>query len=388
MVESSHATPDRVVRRIIDRWARDEPWTSLGLRPMHPPACGDVNVYAQSLAKSGMEDRNPAGSPIEAAAELVDERVTAVFSLLGNETRLAIILALAAAGEPLNQETWNPTGMNTVPFSELRDRVGSRDPGNFNYHLRKLEGQFIQQTSDGYELLPAGRRIVKTVLSIAGLEETALPSTPVELTCPNCGAPTTITHQRQRMYHLCTECEGNVVAGDHHPAGILSGVMLDQAVIRNRSPEAIVSAQYAWKFYSFALALEGVCMTCSGRIAGSLHICDRHETGTDTPCHTCGFSYEVTGEFVCASCNHTMLWGIIQLSAIHPAGIAFCWEHGIELAFGDDDLATLEGLFALYGSSELAIQSHDPPLVRVTLRDDGDELQLTYDRNLDVVEVN
>lgn len=335
-----------------------------------------------------MGNRNPSGSPIEAAAERVDERVTTAFSLLGNETRLAIILALAAAGEPLSEETWNPTGMNTVPFSELRDRVGSRDPGNFNYHLRKLEGQFIQQTGDGYELLPTGRRIVKTVLSIAGLEETALPPTPIDLACPNCGAPTTVTHQRQRMYHLCTECGGNVVAGDPHPAGILSGVRLDQAAIRNRSPEAIVSTQYAWKFYTFALALEGVCMMCAGRMEGSLNICESHEAGTDKPCRSCGFSYEVPGEFVCAGCNHTMLWGIIPLSVIHPAGIAFCWEHGIDLSFGDHEFATLERLFDLYGSSVLDIQSLDPPRVRVTLRDDGDERQLTYDRNLDVVEVH
>jgi hypothetical protein len=335
-----------------------------------------------------MENRNPAGSPIEAAAEMADERVTTVFSLLGNETRLAIILALAAASEPLNQETWNPTGINTVPFSELRDRVGSRDPGNFNYHLRKLEGQFIQQTSEGYELLPAGSRIVKTVISIAGLDETALPPTPVDVACPNCGAPTAITHQRQRMYHLCTECGGNVVAGDPHPAGILSGVMLDQAVIRDRSPDEIVSAQYAWKFYSFALALEGVCLMCSGRMEGSLYICDCHEAETDRPCPSCGYSYEVTGQFVCAGCNQTKLWGIIPLSVIHPVGIAFCWEHGIELAFGDHDLATLERLFDLYGTAGLEIQSHDPPRVRVTLRDEGDERHLTYDRNLDVVEVN
>jgi hypothetical protein len=335
-----------------------------------------------------MADRNPAGSPIEAAAEMADERVTKVFSLLGNETRLAIILALAAASEPLNRETWNPTGMNTVPFSELRDRVGSRDPGNFNYHLRKLEGQFIQQTSDGYELLPAGSRIVKTVISIAGLEETALPPTPVDLACPHCGAPTAITHRRQRMYHVCTECDGNVVAGDHHPNGILSGVMLDQAVTRNRSPEAIVSAQYAWKFYSFALALEGVCMMCSGRMDGSLLICEDHESEAAEPCPSCGFRYEVTGQFVCTGCNHTKLWGLIPLSVIHPVGIAFCWEHGIELAFGDHDLATLERLFDLYGASELEIQSADPPRVRVTLRDDGEELHLTYDRTLDVVEVN
>lgn len=335
-----------------------------------------------------MANHDPTGSPIDAAAGVTDERVTEVFSLLGNETRLAIILALAEASEPLNRETWNPSGMNTVPFSELRERVGSRDPGNFNYHLRKLDGTFIQQTADGYELLAAGSRIVKTVISIAGFEETALPPTQIDLACPNCGAPTAITHQRQRMYHLCTVCDGNVVVGDQHPSRILSGVMLDQTVLRNRSPEEIVLAQYAWKFYSFALALQGVCMMCSGRIEGSLHVCDGHEVGTDGPCPRCGYSYEVTGQFACTVCDHTKLWGIIPLSVIHPAGISFCWEHDVELGFGDHDLRTLERLFDLYGKSGVEIRSHEPPRVSVTLRDAGDELHLTFDRNLDVVEVN
>lgn len=311
-----------------------------------------------------------------------------MFSLLGNETRLAIILALAEASEPLNRETWDPTGLNAVPFSDLRERVGSEDPGNFNYHLRKLEGEFIQQTPDGYELMATGKRVVQTVISIAGFEETALPRTPLDLACPNCGAPTAITHQRQRIYHLCTACEGYVVVGDQHPSSILSGVLLDRSVLRNRTPEEIVLAQYAWKFYAFALALAGVCIMCSGRIEGSLHACEDHGSEPDRPCSSCGYSYEATGEFVCTVCNHTMLWGVIPLSVIHHAGIAFCWGHGIELAFGSRDLGTLERLFDLYENSVLEIQSRDPPRVRVTLRDGSDELDITFDENLEVVGLN
>lgn len=319
---------------------------------------------------------------------MTDERVTQVFSLLADETRLATILALAEASEPLSRGMWNPTGLDAVSFSEIRERVGAEDPGNFNYHLRKLEGVFIQQTSDGYELMPAGKRIVKAVISIAGLEETALPPTPIDLACPNCGAPTVVTHQRQRMYHLCTACDGNVAVSDEHPSGVFSGVMLDRTVLRNRSPEEIVLAQYAWKFFTFALALQGVCGMCSGRIEGSLDVCENHGAETDGPCSSCGYSYEVTGQIVCSVCNHTMLWGIIPLSVFHPAGTAFCWAHGIELTFDGDDLGTLEGVFNLYGNSALEIQSRDPPRVRVALREAGDELHVTYEDGLDVVEVS
>lgn len=342
----------------------------------------------QSMVLLHMAERDSTETLIEAVAEVPDERVIQAFSLLGDETRMAIILALAEASAPLNKEVWNPTGRNALTFSELRARVGTSDPGNFNYHLGKLEGQFIQQTEDGYELLPSGNRIVKTVISIAGFEVAALPRTEIDLVCPNCGAPTVITHQRQRMYHLCTECDGNVVVGDQHPSGILSGVMLDPAVLRNRTPEEIVLAQYGWKFYSFALALEGICIMCSGSITGSLHVCDEHNAEIDGPCPACGYIYEATGQFVCTVCAHTMLWGIVPLGVIHPAGIAFCWQRGLELGFGDNDLEILERLFELFGNSEVEIRSVEPPVGRVTLRDEGDELAITFDSSLNVVDVN
>ena len=55
------------------------------------------------------------------------------FELLGNETRVRILQTLGTADEP-------------VPFSELHDRVGLRDSGQFNYHLDRLVGHFLQKT--------------------------------------------------------------------------------------------------------------------------------------------------------------------------------------------------------------------------------------------------
>lgn len=334
-----------------------------------------------------MARTNTTESPIENAVEVTDERVTELFSLLGDETRLAILLALADASEPVNQESWNPTGMNILSFSELRERVGSRDPGNFNYHLRELDGHFISHSDDGYKLSPAGKEIVRMVLSIAGFEEVALFPTRTDLPCPNCEASTALTHQQQRLYHVCTNCDGNVIVGDQHPSGVLSGLMLDQTILRNRSPEEIVVAQYAWKNSAFALAFEGLCLMCLGRVEGSLHVCDEHETETDGPCPSCGYSYEARGEFVCDVCRHTYLWGLIELCVLHPAAIAFCWEHGIETEFRDQTLEPLKRLFDFYGRATLEIRSLEPPCVTVTLREAGDELHVTFDEALDVVEV-
>jgi hypothetical protein len=85
----------------------------------------------------------------QAAAGAAGERATEAFATLGNETRLSILLALWEAYEPF-------VATNAVAFSELRERVGMRDSGQFNYHLDKLRGHFVRKTDAGYELRRAG----------------------------------------------------------------------------------------------------------------------------------------------------------------------------------------------------------------------------------------
>lgn len=88
-------------------------------------------------------------------------------SALGDETRIAILRELADAETSLS-------------FSELRERVGVRDTGRFNYHLTKLCEYFVRDTGDGYELGHAGARVVDA----AG---NAHPDPDLEAACPVCG---------------------------------------------------------------------------------------------------------------------------------------------------------------------------------------------------------
>lgn len=53
------------------------------------------------------------------------------------EPRLKILNSLAEADGPLT-------------FSTLRESVGTIYSGQFNYHLRKLDGLFVRKTDDGY----------------------------------------------------------------------------------------------------------------------------------------------------------------------------------------------------------------------------------------------
>ncbi len=75
--------------------------------------------------------------------------LAAVFDLLSDETRLAIVRALA-------ESRCDDPGRPALTFSELRERVGARDAGRFNYHLGKLRGVLVEKTDAGYRLTPRG----------------------------------------------------------------------------------------------------------------------------------------------------------------------------------------------------------------------------------------
>lgn len=100
------------------------------------------------------------------------EDVTDALDVLGNEIRMGILRELAEAD-------------GSLTFSELRERVGIRDSGKFNYHLTKLCSYFVRETADGYELGHAGTRV------IAAADPHAVGETdggdPETDTCPVCG---------------------------------------------------------------------------------------------------------------------------------------------------------------------------------------------------------
>lgn len=75
------------------------------------------------------------------------EDVTDALDVLCNEIRMSILRELAEAE-------------GALAFSELRERVGIRDSGKFNYHLTKLCSYFVRETQGGYELGHAGTRVI------------------------------------------------------------------------------------------------------------------------------------------------------------------------------------------------------------------------------------
>lgn len=348
-----------------------------------PPSAVDTSssppIFICPAGLSGaMANPNADESPLETAAGAAGPHTTEAFAVLGNETRLAILLALWEAYDPRTEGT-------AVSFSELREAVGVRQGAQFNYHLDKVVGHFVDKTSDGYELKRAGLQLVQTVIAGTGLEEPSFERTEVDAECTVCGAPTAVTVQDELLYHVCTECGGYFGEQSGRPSGVLSGHELDPAGVSNRTPEEMLLAAVTIGYQTFESAVEGVCHVCSGTMTHSLDICTDHES--DGVCDNCGRRPVVISQFLCSVCKAYHQAPPYILVAQHPAVIAFYHERGVPLQYEVTDLAREQQRRRHLKSHEQHLIAEDPPKIRVVVEHDGDELRLTLDEDLKLLEI-
>lgn len=321
-----------------------------------------------------MKDDPATNSPLEAAAGAAGERATEAFATLGNETRLSILLALWEAYEPF-------VATNAVAFSELRERVGMRDSGQFNYHLDKLRGHFVRKTDAGYELRRAGHQLVRTVIAGVGTEAPTVDPTETDGACNRCGASTAVTYQDGRLYLVCTECEGNWRTGADQPRGVLIGGNFDPAGVTDRPPGQLWTAMVIAMRHAAQSGVEGVCEVCSGPMETDLNICHDHtETGL---CHTCGREWALAARSRCRVCKHSHTGPLYWYVAWHPAVVAFYYDRGVALQY--DQEASLD-IGGLAGEYDQELSSETPPRVRVTYEYAGDQLAVVVDEELTVRE--
>lgn len=325
---------------------------------------------------------DPSESPLDAAAGAAGPGTTEAFKLLGNETRLAILLTLWEAYEPFADD-------NAVPFSTLYDEVGIDDSGNFSYHLEKLLGHFVQRTDDGYTLRNAGRKLVRAVIAGTGLKEVTFEPTEIDVPCPHCRARTAVAYEDEWLFHLCTECDGTFAESDELLPGTLTVWPFDQAGLSGRTPEEMYVAGAAATMKQYAAMIGGICPECSGVVDTSMDVCEAHEPPDGETCSNCGRRYPIQSRFVCTVCKNKM-WGPPSvLATVRTDVIRFFVDRGVPLASVQrdvEDVTRFTRVIRAHDHAELV--SRDPLTVRVTYRCAGDELRLLVDDALDVVDVD
>ena len=329
-----------------------------------------------------MVDPDATESPLEAAAGAAGPHAVDAFRLLSDETRMAILLALWEASDPEGTD-------DALQFSELYDRVGYDDTGNFNYHLGKLTGHFVAETDEGYELRNAGQKIVNAVIAGRGLGERTLAPTEIDHACHRCGGPVVLGYEDEYLYLRCTECEGNIGpdSTEQAPRGTHMVWDFDPAGLADRTPGELFVAGTIEFVREVGLLMRGVCPECSGAAEASLHVCESHEAPPGEVCPDCGTRDTVRVSQTCSVCKHGASFPAEAVVHDHPAVIAFCHEHGVDRTYDLDDPETCGELWEHFMTYEHELVSEDPVRIRVSVPAGDDVLHLTLDGDLDVIDV-
>lgn len=295
------------------------------------------------------------------------------YALLGNDTRVEIIQALWDAFEP----GW---GGDAVPFSELFARVDIRDTGNFTYHLEKLTGHFVRKTDTGYELTQTGLDVVRAVVSGSVTATPDVGPVAVDATCPLCSGPVEISYRDDSLRCRCTECEG--IRHTDGESGYFFLFPLPSIGLQQHETDEALRATIVYNFHKAAAMLNGFCPVCSSGTQISVEVCPDHDPGGEDDCPNCGNPYVATALLSCPTCKRWFFFKAGGAVLTHPIVTAFYRDHGIEHRF-----ATWESFVRSHDINE-ELLSEEPFRLRVTVPAGNDELRLTVDDELNVIDVD
>ncbi len=308
-----------------------------------------------------------------------------VFTLLSDDTRVAILQALWGTDRP-------------IAFSELREAVGVRDSGQFNYHLGKLIGQFVRKSTEGYELTQAGK-------GINGVIETGsftLKATfePIELdgACSYCGGVRTLNFENEVVNIECGSCE------------VMYRFVVPPAVFAGYDRESIPMVANRYLHATFHHIQTGFCWFCKGQTRSTVKFeeapskaADRASLKRDEPGEFSLVEAEIAGGeaskktddgesagddsvipvvlYECERCSHMATSGLWLATFDHPAVRSFYYEQDIDIR----DRPVWE--FPSFDSNHLNVLRSNPPRVSVTYTAGDETLTLVLDEGADIVEV-
>lgn len=245
------------------------------------------------------------------------------FAVLGNETRVEILQALGESDDPMS-------------FTALRDAVGLRQGGQFNYHLDKLVGHFVAKTDDRYELRQPGHRVIEAVLSGAVTHDPELEPTDVDFECLLCGAPIRVSYRSERVELYCTECSGQY--GRHveerdssfdGSGGYLGGYQIPPAGMDDRSPSELLAASSLWSHLDNVALANELCPRCGAVVDVSVTVCEDHDRSEEL-CSTCDKRHAVQMEGSCTNCPFTQTGMAINVLAATLELRRFVAEQGLD----------------------------------------------------------
>lgn len=284
----------------------------------------------------------------------------AVFKIIGNETRLAILDAL-----------WGPKKTGQMGFAALRKTVGMRDGSQFNFHLKKLvDGGFVEKLDETYSLRQAGARVICTLRTGYLTEHPELAAFEATGRCYACAAPLLARYEDEMYFVECSACD-RLHGRGWFPPTVLTG----------RTPAEALQVGELTMRAALDLAVAGVCPVCNGATERTLS-----RDGSEIPVLSLSIDPErdgfVRAWYVCSRCSAWLTRSPGDSVVDHPEVVALYDDHGIDIRS-----CQRWELPWTVDHSVLDVISEDPFRVRLTVALEGDERVLTLDEAFEVVSV-
>jgi len=279
----------------------------------------------------------------------------AALSILGEETRARILLAL---GEAVREDGVTPAALS---FSELLDRVDVEDSGRFNYHLGELAGAFVAKVDDGYVLRPPGHFLYRAIVAGTLTERPRLE--PFEAgDCPDCDAALAVEYPATHCIAVrCPDC-GQVEHSVH----------LTPRGVEGRSRDGLLEAAVRKSRVSLGLMVQGVCHACGAPV-------DRELTRDGPAVCASHCEYDVYAVVSCSACNAGGAAHPAHVALTAPAAQGFFDEHGRDARAVGHWESPVPG-----AEAATSVVDEEPLSVSVPFDLDGARLRVVLDETLQV----
>ncbi|ELZ32438.1 hypothetical protein C474_06432 [Halogeometricum pallidum JCM 14848] len=301
------------------------------------------------------------GAPKEGSGLSFSETVATAIASLASETRLRILLVLwDAQDRPLR-------------FGELRKRVGVADPGQFRYHLRKLEDQFVRNTAEGYDITNAGVNVVWAVRSGDLTWSGDVDPFPIDSVCPACSAGLSLRYEEQMFFVICPDCGRTHEMAPFHPSGLVG-----------RTNREIHAAFERVSHGQFELGAHDICPRCYGTGSFTL-VTDENAVPTDLReelsaaelADLTRYDLQEGIASVVWTCSQCGLWMEFPLAVLlcHRTAVAeFYRDHGVDV-----DAVPARDLPNHLGDVAITVTELDPLSMLVTMTKDDETLTVSID---------
>jgi hypothetical protein len=304
--------------------------------------------------RSGGENR-------EAAAEGVAP--AEAFGVLSNETRVDVLRALARLEGP-------------VSYARLRRAVAYGGSGNFNYHLDRLVGPFVEKSDEGYALRRAGEAVARLVVAGTLTERAAVPDRTGDARCGVCGGRLTLRDDGGAVRLRCRDC---ATAGEGGPAA----VRCERATVGLADREAAAEAAQVLHGAHLATLLSGVCPDCGGPTTLDHEPREDRDRPSEGPPGSDGAA--VRAHAACERCGFEKRFPPRVAALYDPAVVAWLHERGVDLSL---PVRSLSGDAArVVREMEASVRDADPHRFRVTVSAGGERLRVDLDETLRVTTV-